>query len=351
MADTQAPRVKLPAITPPRVNEGGSNSWAVSQGQPHVKTPTGTHRERYENKPMPPTPGPSPSSAPKPLTARKNRIQPVTPLLSSEPANKLDGKNRAATDPVLPKPLITGTTNPVNQLRQKYSQSKKAIKASKDGDAVHHWSASPPPAMAHKASQVLGVYPTNDNQRETPPASAPPYSGTPDPFRTSMEGSSGRSMSPNRQAHSTPVLTRRYLRENKLFAPVGTKSSQESTKAPKPSVEGKEQSRSIKETITSDDSFNLAGFGMSGKQMEVEYVRQNEMQRVMSFSGVIEHPDSLHEGESLMQSNSARHDLVEQSLRQPQSGEVLRPTVYPSGSFAGVWENDPDVVSDTPPII
>ncbi|KAI4202951.1 MAG: hypothetical protein LQ350_002168 [Teloschistes chrysophthalmus] len=293
---------------------------------------------------MPPTPGPSPSSAPKPLTARKNRIQPVTPLLSSEPANKLDGKNRAATDPVLPKPLITGTTNPVNQLRQKYSQSKKAIKASKDGDAVHHWSASPPPAMAHKASQVLGVYPTNDNQRETPPASAPPYSGTPDPFRTSMEGSSGRSMSPNRQAHSTPVLTRRYLRENKLFAPVGTKSSQESTKAPKPSVEGKEQSRSIKETITSDDSFNLAGFGMSGKQMEVEYVRQNEMQRVMSFSGVIEHPDSLHEGESLMQSNSARHDLVEQSLRQPQSGEVLRPTVYPSGSFAGVWENDPDVV-------
>lgn len=90
---------------------------------------------------------------------------------------------------------------------------------------------------------------------------------------------------------------------------------------------------------------------MSGKQMEVEYVRQNEMQRVMSFSGVIEHPDSLHEGESVMQSNSARPDLVEQSLRQPQSGEVLRPTVYPSDSFAGVWENDPDVVSDTHPII
>ncbi|KAI4107207.1 MAG: hypothetical protein L6R37_001784 [Teloschistes peruensis] len=297
---------------------------------------------------MPPTPGPSPSSAPKPLAARKNRIQPVTPLLSSEFANNLNGKNRAATDPVLPKPLIISTTNPVNPLRQKYSQSKKAIKASKDGDAVNHWSASPPPAMAHKASQILGVYPIKGIQRETPPASAPP-SGTPDPFRISTEGSSGRSMSPSRQAHSTPVLTRRYLRENKLFAPVGTTSSQESTEAPKPSVEGKEQYRPIKETVTGDDSYNLTGFGMSGKQMEVEYVRQNEMQRVMSFSGVIEHPDSLHEGESVMQSNSARPDLVEQSLRQPQSGEVLRPTVYPSDSFAGVWENDPDVGRTLPP--
>ncbi|KAI4258384.1 MAG: hypothetical protein LQ352_001233 [Teloschistes flavicans] len=349
MADPQAPRVKLPAITPPRVNQGGSNSWAVSQGQQHVKTPTATNRDRYENKPMPPTPGPSPSSAVKPLTARKNRIQPVMPLVSSEPADNLNGKNRAATEPVMPKPLITSTTNTVNNLRKKYSQSKKASKASKDGDAVNHWLASPPPTMAHKASQILGVYPVKGNQRETPPASAPPSSGTLDPFRTSTDGTSGRSMSPSRQVHSTPVLTRRYLRENMLSASTGTQSSQESKEAPRVSAEGKEQARLNEETVTDDDSFNLTGFGMSGKQLEVEYVRQNEMQRVTSFSGVIEHPDLLHAGENVMQSNSARSDLIEKGLHQAQPGEVLRPTVYSSGNFAGVWENDPNVGRTLPP--
>ncbi|KAL8695036.1 MAG: hypothetical protein Q9218_000404 [Villophora microphyllina] len=349
MADPQAPRVKLPAVTPPRVNHAGSNSWAVSQGQPYVKTPTATNRDRYENKPMPPTPGPSPSPAVKPLTARKNRIQPATPLISPEPGNNLKVKGRAATDPVVPKPLFTSTTSTVNQLRKKYSQSKKASKSAKLDDDIYHRPTSPPPVMARKASQILGVYPVKDNQRETPPASAPPSSHTPDPFRTSTESVSGRNVSPSWQVHSTPVPTRRYLRENKLSAPTGMRSSQESKEAPRTSYEGKEKPQSIEKTVPGNGSLNLAGLGMSGKQLEVEYVRQNEMQRVMSFSGVIEHPDPLHEGESVTESNQAGPDLCENTLRQQYSGEVLHPTVYSPGNFAGVWENDPNVGHTLPP--
>lgn len=345
MSQPQAPRVKLPEVTPPRVLHQDPNPWAAKQAQTRNKTPTATTRDKYENKPMPPTPEASPSSADKPLTARKNRgyIQPAIPLTSPSPASS-SMKNRAATDPVMPKPLFTNTTTTVNQLRKKYSQTKNKRKSKEDEEAAVHRPTSPPPVVAHKASQILGVYPLKDNNRATPPASAPPSTNTPDPFRTSTESASGRHVSPSRQVHSTPVPTRRYLEENNLAAPNDARALQDSKEVPKVPVEERNPTHS---KDGSDVLLNPTRLGVCGRKGEVGYVDQNEMQRVPSFAGIIEHPDSPRESEETMEPDSAKIDWNENTLRPQYSGEILHPIVYAPNNYAGVWENDPNVVSDT----
>ncbi|KAL8705984.1 MAG: hypothetical protein Q9201_000928 [Fulgogasparrea decipioides] len=350
MAESQAPRVNLPAVTPPRVTPTGPNSWVANQGQAFSKTSTVTNRDKYKNKPMPPTPEPSPSPVPNPLTTRKNRayIQPATPLVSPGPVN-LNIKNRAATDPVMPQPLFTSTTCTVNQLRNKYSQPKSKGRYTKDEEDATHRPTSPTLLVSHKASQILGVYPVEDNHRETPPASAPPSSHTPGPFRTSTENTKGRNVSPNRQVHSTPVPTRRYLRENNLLASASTRASQELKAASSMSTEEKKQPHLPKGIVTDHNSLNPTRLVTSDRKGEVEYVRQNEMQRVLSFSGVIEQSDSPRGAESAMELNSARTDWNANILRPEYSGELLHPTIYSPSNYGGVWENDPKVGRTLPP--
>ncbi|KAL8738561.1 MAG: hypothetical protein Q9181_000668 [Wetmoreana brouardii] len=344
MTEPQAPRVKLPAVTPPRVTPTERNSWVAIQGQAFSKTLTATNRDKYENKPMPPTPEHSPSPVPNPLTARKNRayIQPATPLISPGPVH-LSIKNRAATDPVMPQPLFTSTTSTVNQLRKKYSQPKSKGKFTKDEEDAMNRPMSPPLVVSHKASQILGVYPVKDDHRETPPASAPPSSHTPDIFRTSTESTKGRNVSPNRQVHSTPVPTRRYLRENNLLALASIRASQESKASSSIYAEEKKQPHLAEDIVANDNSLNPTRLVTSDRKGEVEYVRQNEMQRVLSFSGVIEQSDSPRGGESLMEPNSARSDWNDITLRPQYSGELLHPTIYSPSNYGGVWENDPNV--------
>lgn len=160
MSHTQAPRVKLPSVTPPKLSLPNANSWATGKTQVGNKKPSATYCDKYENKPMPPTPEASPSPVEKPLTARKNRgyIQPAIPLTSSTPA-KPSSKNRAVTDPVMPKPLFTSTATTVNQLRKKYSNSRNKRGSKEDGESTNHCHTSPPLVLTHKASQILGVYP------------------------------------------------------------------------------------------------------------------------------------------------------------------------------------------------
>ncbi|KAL8874629.1 MAG: hypothetical protein Q9174_000034 [Haloplaca sp. 1 TL-2023] len=316
MSDQSAPRVKLPAVTPPRMAQSSLNSWAASQDQSFAKTPKATNRDRYENKPMPPTPDPSPSPVTKPLTARKNRerIQPAVPLVSpvvSDPKIK----SRAATDPVVPKPLFTSTTSAVNQLRKKYSQSRKKSKSIIDEDEALHRPPSPPSGVTQKASQILGVYPVRDNRGKPPPASAPPSSHTPDPFRTSTESTQAQNPSPPRQVQSTPVPTRRFLRENNLPEPTGTRTSQESKEALRASGGEKAQDKSVQDAVSNNDFLHPTRLAVSGKKGEVGYVRENEMQRVLSFTGVIEQPDSPSEGGNRGASDSARNGWTENNGR------------------------------------
>ncbi|KAL8811036.1 MAG: hypothetical protein Q9200_002125 [Gallowayella weberi] len=345
MSQQQAARVKLPDVTPPKAIHPGSNSWA-EQIQP--KAPTATNRDKYENKPMPPTPEASPSPAAKPLTARKNRphIQPATPLISPDHINP-NMKNRAVTDPVMPKPLFMSKTSTVNQLRKKYSQSRSKSKSTKDDEDLADRPPSPPLILSQKASQILGVFPIKDDNRETPPASAPPSTRTSDPFRTPVESTNGRNASPNRQVQSTPILTRRYLQENHLPTVAITRTSQEVKEVPATSTTDKNSHQTLEGPSTGNESLNPTRLGTYGRTGEVGYVGQNEMHRVLSFSGVIEDANAPGNQEGLRATSSTTTDWNENTLHPQYLAEILRPTVYSPNKYAGVWENDPNVVSDS----
>ncbi|KAI4155779.1 MAG: hypothetical protein LQ341_000139 [Variospora aurantia] len=358
MSQAQAPRVKLPNVTPPKLSLPNTNSWAVGQEQ----TPTATHRDKYENKPMPPTPEVSPTPVEKPLTARKNRgyIQPAVPLKSPSQANP-SLKNRAVTDPI-PKPLFTSTTNTVNQfkclkrvpllisnlaqLRKKYSQSRNKHKSKEDEENTNHGPATPPLVLTHKASQILGVYPVFGNDRNNPPASAPPSTHTPDPFRTSTGSKDQRHASPSRQVQSTPVPTRRYLQEN--CTPISTVvwASQESKEAQNVEADGNEQFR----PRGSNDGFlDLTRLGTYGRKCEIEYVNENITQRVPSFAGIIEHPGESRDVEHCDDPDHFANEGNQSTLRTQFSGEILQPMIYTPHDYAGVWENDPNVGHTLPP--
>ncbi|KAL8991732.1 MAG: hypothetical protein Q9169_007702 [Polycauliona sp. 2 TL-2023] len=321
----------------------GPNSWA---GQVHTKTPTASNRDKYENKPMPPTPETSPSAGEKPPTARKSRpyIQPATPLIAPNHMHSTS-KNRAVTDPVVPQPLFTNKTTAVNQLRRKYSQTRSKSKSTRDDQSMVERPTSPPLIVSQKASQILGVLPTQDRNREAGPASAPPTTITPDPFRTSSESTGLRNTSPSRQAQSTPVLTRRYLQENHLPVSASTRTSQESKESTGASSNEQRQLRSTEEMVVSDGSLNPPRLGTFGRLREVGYVGQSAMHRVASFTGVIEGPDLPgeieHETEPAPNGSHRDGNL----LRPQYSGEILYPVTYSPNHYAGVWENDPNVVS------
>lgn len=341
MSQTQAPRVKLPDVTPPKAAHSGSNSWAA---QVQTKTPTATNRDKYENKPMPPTPEASPSPVAKPLTARKNRlyIQPATPLITPDQMMK----NRAVTDPVMPKPLFMSKTGTVHQLRKKYSQTRNKGKSIKDQEEVADHPPSPPLIISQKASQILGVFPSKDNIRETTPASAPPSTYTPDPFRTSAESTKGRNTSPNRQVQSTPVLTRRYLQENSLPTVSVTPTSQGPEEVPAVSVTENKHPQSSDATTVGNGSLNPTRLGTYGRTGEVGYVGQHELYRALSFSGVIEDAGAPERRQDQMEPESIMTDWNENALRPQYSGEILHPMVYSPNHYGGVWENDPHVVSE-----
>ncbi|KAL8674435.1 MAG: hypothetical protein Q9168_001168 [Polycauliona sp. 1 TL-2023] len=330
MSQSHAPKVKLPDVTPPKMAHLGPNSWA---GPVHGKTPTATNRDKYENKPMPPTPDASPSPGEKPLTARKNRpyIQPATPLILSN------------------HPLFTSKTNPVNQLRKKYSQTRSKSKTAKDGEDTVEQPVSPPPMVSQKASQILGVLPTKNSNREVGPASAPPSTNTPDPFRTSTESIGVRNTSPNRQVQSTPILTRRYLQENHLPASASTRVSLESKHTSGASSSEQRQPRSSEGTVVGDGLLNPPRLGTFGRTGEVGYVGPNAMHRVLSFTGVIEGPDLPGGIDDPIEPASNGSHRNRNSLRPQYSGEILHPMVYSPNDYAGVWENDPSVGYTLPP--
>ena len=343
MSQPYPPRVKLPDITPTKPVSLGPDARPC---QVHTKTPTATNRDKYENKPMPPTPEASPSPVEKPLTAKKNRpyIQPATPLVLPDRMNPTT-KNRAVTDPVVPKPLFTNKTSAVNQLRKKYSQTRNKSKFTKDEEEIVDRPTSPPFAVSQKASQILGVVPTKDISSESAPASAPLSTNTSDPFRTSTESTRGRNASPSRQVQSTPVLTRRYLQENHLSAGASIRASQELKEATGASSNEKKQPRSTGGMIVGNGSLNPTRLGTFGRTGEVGYVGQNGMHRVLSFAGVIEDPDPPEGTEDQTELDINKSDGNGNPLRPQYSGEILHPMVYSPNNYAGVWENDPNVVS------
>ena len=335
MSQPPIPHVKLPAIMSQKPIVPGPNSWALSatQGDPKKLPQPGpaTNREKYEKKAMPPTPKNDSDNGELVVSRHRGYIQPAMPLIYSNQSSHHQ-KSRAATDPVVPQPLFTGG---VAHLRNKFSVSKSNVNVIKKDDTMQINSASP--VLSEKASQILGVWPVRDNSRRTPPASAPPSTSTPVPYRISSDEEAARSMSPSRQIQSTPAPTHGLLKDNNMpTLELGRTSLATTTETREDEKFEMQTSGNPEGMIMGDGMMNPTRTGTYGRVGEVEYVNDDKNQRVASYAGVIENAEFVDEASPAMDSNISQGQ---------DAGELLPPTVYSPSNYDGVWEDNPYVVS------
>ncbi|KAL9614632.1 MAG: hypothetical protein Q9167_000920 [Letrouitia subvulpina] len=347
VAEVPLPKVRIP----------GPNSWANEKaalrkmkidndGRGHAVS-----RDRLDHKPMPPTPETSPSEKTMTVQKKKGYIQPATPLVKSNQRGR--NVQRAVTDPVVPQPLFASANSDATQLRKKRSQANLNPKASKEEVTMPSRSGSPAPVFSEKASKILGVLPTKDYRHVGPPVSAPPSTKTPDPFRGSTEDTEDRGVSPSRQVQSTPVPTRRYMRENNLQTPTFNFAFPET----EVSNADRQQIETRGNLPVFGDAMGQGGpqfskLGSCGRLGEVKYVNQNLMQRVPSFAGIIENACQPYLPEAIQdeqQHAPTGTNTNEQNVHPQSSAEILKPVAYSPGNLAGVWENDPHVGYSLPP--
>ncbi|KAL9032104.1 MAG: hypothetical protein Q9214_008106, partial [Letrouitia sp. 1 TL-2023] len=311
----------------------GPNSWANEKaalrkmkvdnsGRGYVAS-----RDKLENKPMPPTPEASPSEKTMTVQRKKGYIQPATPLV--KPNQRGRNVQRAVTDPVIPQPLFASTTADASQLRKKRSQANLNPKANKEEATVTSRSDSPIPVFSEKASKILGVLPVKDYRHVAPPVSAPPSTKTPDPFRGSAEGTEDRELSPSRQVQSTPVPTRRYMRENNLQTPEFNFAFPETevSNADRQQIEAR-GNLPVFGDATGQGGAQLSKLGSCGRLGEVKYVNRNMMQRVPSFAGIIEDacqpclPEAIQDEQKHAPTGTNSN---EPNAHPQSSAEILRP--------------------------
>lgn len=356
MADSNAPKVKLPDAIQRKPLVPGPNSWAQQQrGRPRnnkadqISDTRPTNRDKYEHKPMPPPPpseeAPSQGSY---LLQSRAYIQPAIPLII--PPKIQNQKNRAVTDPVAPKPLFADRKVSVSQLRKKYSQSKVKGDSSKEDSEEDIKTSSAIQVAPEKAAQILGIPPLPNNVRNTSPTSAP-VQPTSNSFCTPHEECQGNSSARQVQSspiptRSTPVPTRRYLKENGLSVPTTTEVSggfqQQSTKRSQPAANGAEET--VKHMPAS--SFLVPPrVGSHNNVGEAELVEGSFMHRVESFRGVIEDgpTSSGIKGQECTESYAESSPFGDALGHHVNS--LLSPNLYSPGNYGGVWENDPAVVS------
>ena len=350
MADQDKPKVKLPSVIARKPVVPGPNSWAQSQ-QEQQRSSSGeqlgvgrvTNRDKYEHKPMPPPP--VDSSPHNKHLQPKSYIQPAIPLVN--PAAEMQSQQkRSVTDPVAPKPLFTGRKLSVAKLRKKYSFSK-AKDDVPQAEAMPTVPSSPAVRLSsEKAAEVLGLYPPPEKHPATPPASAP-AAPVPDHFRLSSD-SIERTASPARQAHSTPVPTRRYLKENDLPTPTITEapitSNRQANEDPQDQNKGPKKAE---DGVFTPGMLHPSRLGRYGNVGEVGLVEANGMHRVESFSGVIENAE-LSPGNNGHIYTGSMGALSQSSMTQTLNTRDLLPAiVYSPSNYGGVWENDPAVVSNS----
>lgn len=350
MADQDKPKVKLPGVILRKPMMPGPNSWAQSQQEQQgssngeqLSVARVTNRDKYEHKPMPPPP-PDSSPSDKHLQA-KAYIQPAIPLLNPAPAVQIQQK-RAVTDPVAPKPLFAGRKLSVAKLRKKYSFSKAKDEVP-EAEVMPTIQSSPAVRISsEKAAEVLGLYPPREIKPDTSPAPASLAPG-PDPFHLSSD-SVERTASPARQLQTTPVLTRRYLRENDLPTPTITAAPAASNQGANEDAQNRIQDpKKAQDTPFTPGMLHPPRLGRYGNMGEVGLVEENGMHRVESFSGIIENAEFSPGNNGRMYAGSTdaySHPSMMQGL---STGDLLPPVIYSPSNYGGVWENDPAVVSNS----
>lgn len=295
-----------------------------------------TNRSKYDDKPMPPLPDPSPVRPPRKRSDDRFYIHPATPYRKT-PIKLNYVKDRAATDPIIPKPLFASKEKVKTQPCGETAEPNHDQEGYDGGESFQKQPSVPPStAVPSKASAVLGFYPVSSNKViDGMPSSAPPSTTPPDLYRSSEEVSSF-SPSPPQQVQSTPVPTRSYVRGNAILTPTLTQSSRASSRQ---MGDTESDGGPVRGIITGDGLLSPTRTGGYGKVCGATYVDQKDMQRVDSQMGIIETVCSPAPTEK---SSCSHHhsDDYDTNLPQP-SHETLR---YTQGNYAGVWENDPHVV-------
>ena len=348
MSAPQDPKVELPKSISRKPVVPGPNSWAQSQEKQRaamkaqdLRNPT--NRERYENKSMPKMP--DESSARKEYLQPKAYIQPAIPLLRVAPSQK----HRAVTDPIAPKPLFADKKASVDELRKNFMPSKPT--QPKDEPSVQDeptWETqSVAPTFSHisgKAARVLGMIPVSEESWNKTRTSAPTA-----PLGSVVEQDSSKcqdqqSANTSRQVQSSPVPTRRSLKESDV--PTESEIARPTTSSGVTTRESTHETNS-KYSRGGQALGNgrlappkLPSYGKVGNNGVVE---EHGMYRVESFQAVIE--DATNEE----QSHSTTRIPLPQTSSAPtlSNKELLPPTVYSPSIYHGVWENDPAVVSST----
>lgn len=295
-----------------------------------------TNRIKYDDKPMPPLPDPSPVRPTRGRSDHRFYIHPATPYRKT-PVNLSHVKDRAATDPVIPKPLFASKEKVKTQPREETVEPNYHQEVHNDVDSFQKRPSVPPSTVVpSKASAVLGFYPVLSKKVINEiPSSAPPSTTPPDHYRSSEETSSC-SPSPPRQVQSTPVPTRPYVRGNAILTPTLTHSSRASSRQ---IGDTESDGGPVQGIITGDGLLSPTRTGGYGKLGGATYVDQIDMQRVDSQVGIIE---TVHSPAPTEKSSCSHHHNDDYNINFPQpSHETMR---YTQGNYAGVWENDPHVV-------
>lgn len=380
MADNPVPRVKLPDVPIRKPVQPGPNSWKQDQQKKAAEAlganNPGTMRlvadkPQVRDKINPTAPTFTPVLAPPKPRAY---IRPATPLSPSGRTPR-DIPTRAVTEPMAPKSFFRNRKGSISGLRKKPHQQDEVIKEESRLEAP--LPPTPMPDPSSKAAELLGYRPANTDGK-TLPASAPPTTSTPEPFRASNSGS-GPSTLQNRQ-QSTPIPetpSRRWLIENGYStspaAPPLPTSPALSQQTHASALGGEHNQPKIEGMIVGDGKLSPTKQGSYGRMANVEVVEGPG--RVASVRGVVEDTEQDRgDGGSSEQRNLSGSSKYSQQLSSVREHEqytqpphsatdtlvnpagahfsnqsdalmTLPSTVYSPNNYAGVWENNPRVVS------
>lgn len=311
----------------------GPNSWAHSLGQAGLAAaqqgkPRPTNRDKYENKPMP--------NLPSELESNRKLVKlPAIPILMP-PDNP---RNRAVTDPLDSSYALGGRKPSVTQLRKRFGHSKQ------NSDS----STSNTPVPTGKAAEVLGIGPKRLQKGKTPTLTtqAPedldddssiiimqpeaPLSDNVETHRNRQAASEGSNIPISPQTSASSREGQQGLGDREvgdLAIEVAKKNPQDHTARLAP-----------------------AKIGSYGRIGEVGMLQGQGLVRIESVQGIIDHANPQYAKSEVSERDSEKeldNEATPRSSSQSQySAGLLKPISYSPNDYAGVWENDPAVVSVT----
>ena len=148
-----------------------------------------------------------------------------------------------------------------------------------------------------------------------------------------------------RQTNSTPVPTRRYLRENNLPSPILTQASFGVPQLTYDDLnQASEENNRPDGIIIGNGRLNPTRSGTYGKFGEVEFVEGKAVHRVASCMGMIEEAES---SPSVLEQQQDPESASTSPNRRSfiDNHTVLQSVAYSPSVYGGIWENDPQVVS------